>query len=118
MRPPTPDPRESAVPQLKVIFGRQLRDARRARGITQSALAERIDRSLEMVGRLERGEIAPSFETIERIVKELEVPPVFLFGGESGFRTDSSKILREAVDVIYQLDERDLERAIRLLRAL
>lgn len=104
--------------QLKTIFGRQLREARRAKGMTQAALAERIDRSLEMVGRLERGEIAPSFETIERLVSELEVSPGYLFGGEANKMSKGSDLLTAGVEALYQLNEHDLARAVRLLKAL
>lgn len=104
--------------QLKTIFGRQLREARRAKGITQAVLAERIDRSLEMVGRLERGEIAPSFETIERLVSELGVHPGFLFGGDVKEAPRGSKQLAAGIEALYQLNEHDLARAVRLIKAL
>lgn len=106
------------MPQLKTIFGRQLREARRSKGMTQAALAERIDRSLEMVGRLERGEIAPSFETIERLVAELDVPPGFLFGGDVGTGHKGSELLAEGIEALYHLGDQDLARAVRLIKAL
>lgn len=103
---------------LQKLFGRELRAARRARGLTQAELAERIERSLDMVGRLERGEIGPSFETIERVVRVLDVPAAALFGGEDILGAPRSGQLATLADKARQLDEGALGLAIRLLDAI
>lgn len=103
---------------LQNLFGRELRAARSARGLTQAQLAERIDRSLDMVGRLERGEISPSFETIERLIQVLDMPAATLFGGADALETPRSGRLAELVRTARQLDEDALGLAIRLLAAI
>lgn len=103
---------------LQKLFGRELRAARRARGLTQAELAERIERSLDMVGRLERGEISPSFETIERVMRVLDVPAATLFGGEDALGAPRSGHLAKLVAKARQLDDSALSLAIRLLDAL
>src|ERR1700745_1912571 len=56
--------RRGVALELKDLFGTSLRQCRRARRLTQAQLAEATDLSLEMIGRIERGLTAPSFETL------------------------------------------------------
>lgn len=65
--------------------GRTIRDRRLARGLTQAQLALRAGTTQTALSRLERGEISPTFATIERLLfvmgesATLEVEPL---GGE------------------------------------
>lgn len=68
--------------ELRELFGTSLRQCRRARRLTQAQLAEATDLSLEMIGRLERGLAAPSFDTIAALAEALQIAPAALFGGE------------------------------------
>ena len=45
-----------------------IRNARKRAALTQAELAERLGKSQSEIGRWERGEVLPSFETLERIV--------------------------------------------------
>jgi transcriptional regulator with XRE-family HTH domain len=45
-----------------------IRNARKRGGLTQAALAKRLGKSQSEIGRWERGEVQPSFETLQRIV--------------------------------------------------
>jgi hypothetical protein len=45
-----------------------IRNARKRAGLTQAQLAQRLDKSQSEIGRWERGEVEPSFETLQRIV--------------------------------------------------
>jgi transcriptional regulator with XRE-family HTH domain len=46
-----------------------IRNARRRAGVTQSELASRLGKSQSEIGRWERGEVKPSFETLQRVVR-------------------------------------------------
>jgi transcriptional regulator with XRE-family HTH domain len=46
-----------------------IRNARRRARITQAELASRLDKSQSEIGRWERGETKPSFETLQRVVR-------------------------------------------------
>ncbi|WP_420347603.1 helix-turn-helix domain-containing protein [Pelagibius sp.] len=59
--------------------GLLIRALRRRRGLTQARLAEMIGRSEVALRSIERGASAPSFETLERLVQALEVPPAGFF---------------------------------------
>jgi transcriptional regulator with XRE-family HTH domain len=62
-----------------VLFGRQLRVLREAKGFSQEKLAELCDYHRNQIGRIERGEQTASFEGIMRISFGLSMPPAELF---------------------------------------
>lgn len=65
--------------ELRSLFGRRLRQLRRQGDLTQEKLAEQIEVSAEFVSGMERGLYAPSFETLERLEKALEISVCALF---------------------------------------
>lgn len=62
------------------LLGANIRRFRRLAGLTQEALAEKLDLSQNFMGQIERGSRAPSFTTMGRIaqVLKVEVPDLFL----------------------------------------
>ncbi len=54
---------------------------RKALGLTQAELADRIDLSVDAIGQIERGKIAASFDTIGALADALDAHPAELFGG-------------------------------------
>ncbi len=62
-------------PEFSVALVRRLRDARRARGVSQSALAQAVGCRQSAISMMERGHgAALSRETLNRIAEYLEVP--------------------------------------------
>ena len=57
--------------QLPILFGKNVRNYRKANGLTQEQLAERVNVSMETIGKIERGAAAPTFTTAERIAEAL-----------------------------------------------
>jgi transcriptional regulator with XRE-family HTH domain len=55
--------------------GRLIRDRRQANGLTQQQLALRAGSTQAAVSRLERGELSPTFETIERLLAVMGEEP-------------------------------------------
>ncbi len=64
---------------LERKLGRRIRELRRARGLTQAALAERLDISENYLGSLERGDRSPSLQLVETIADAFGVPVLDLF---------------------------------------
>ena len=56
-------------------FARVLADYRKARGISQYRLAERVDCVPSTLSRLEMGHRSPSRQFVERLVEALRLPP-------------------------------------------
>ena len=105
--------------ELRELFGTSLRQCRRARRLTQAQLAEATNLSLEMIGRLERGLTAPSFDTIAALVKALQVAPAVLFGGEpSAITGERRKVLDQINKLLASTSDEELKRAERVLDAL
>lgn len=55
------------------ILGKRIRDERLLLRLTIEQLAERVDKSLNFIGQIERGESKPSLETVFDIAKALGV---------------------------------------------
>jgi len=64
---------------LKIKFGKRLRTLRKQQNLTQEQLAEAADISVDFVSLVERGKNAPSFETLSRLAKALDVEVKELF---------------------------------------
>jgi transcriptional regulator with XRE-family HTH domain len=64
------DPRAASL-----AFGQRVRQLRKARGLSQDALARATDVHATMIGRLERGAREPRLSTILRIAEGLAVDP-------------------------------------------
>ena len=97
--------------ELRDVFGRRLKEARKACRMTQEALAEAIAMSIDMVGRLERGTAQPSFETIARLCTALKVDAAFLFGGENSDQADTLNAqTRRLIDRVRLLRADDVGR--------
>jgi transcriptional regulator with XRE-family HTH domain len=58
---------------LKPIIAARVRAARKARGLTQAALAEAISRTEEAVSNLERAKSLPPLDILQQIASELDV---------------------------------------------
>ena len=105
---------------LREIFGANVRHYRLAKDLKQHQLAEAIDKSDGTVSKIERGEAAPSFDSIGQIAAALDVPEVVLFAttpmsvptGERG------KLLQRIHVQLAKLNNAELARAVKMLKAL
>jgi transcriptional regulator with XRE-family HTH domain len=64
--------RRSAPPTAEDLFGKVLREVRRARGLSQEELAFRSGYHPTYIGQLERGKKSPSLRTIGRLAAVLD----------------------------------------------
>jgi transcriptional regulator with XRE-family HTH domain len=71
-----------------------IRNARRRSGLTQAELASRLCKSQSEIGRWERGEVKPSFETLRHVVRAcgLELT-VGLANGDDSYVPDIDQML-------------------------
>lgn len=63
---------------MKVLFGRRVRQLRKARGVTQEAFAHQVNIDRSYFGSIERGERNVSLDNICLIAEGLGVPPAEL----------------------------------------
>jgi len=59
--------------KLTIQIGKALHAARTKQGATQAEVAERAGTTVNHYAKIERGEVAPSLKTLEKIVKALGV---------------------------------------------
>ncbi len=118
---PTGEPRSKS---LAAVFARELRAARRARGLTQAEVAERVGIAVEVFGRLERRRALPRADTLVRLAAALGVSTDTLLGlrpGGAPFRAAEPQAEYAARQEMRRLMRRlknASPRTIRLLAAL
>lgn len=84
-------------------MGAVIQKARGAHGITQTALAEKIDVSLRTVIAIETGKRNPTFEVLYKIIRELSIPADLIFRPDDVTDTPELKqFIRELRDANKQ----------------
>lgn len=87
-------------------------------GLTQAELAERTERSMETISRIERGAVAPSFETLSEFSAVLDVPVREFFGaGDYAAEAGRNDPLVRLINRASALSNDDLEWLDRLVAA-
>ena len=72
------------MPTMEVVkIGRNLRQLREDRLLTQEELGEAAGVSRDQISRIERNEVDPRFSTIRKLAKALDIAPRELTKGES-----------------------------------
>ena len=95
--------------KLEEQFGEMLRYHRKRAGLSQAQLAEKIGRQPNAVQRLESGDAAPTFDTLERLADALDVDVRELFGtGEYAARSGRDDPLNAIFRLLVGLKDRDL----------
>ena len=104
---------------LNELFGANVRQYRRVKGLTQAQLAEAVDLSVEMVGKIEQGTSSPSFEKMQKLCNALDVPVAVLFGAtaDSAAHGRRGELLGRINSHLANLNDTDLERLETMVRA-
>lgn len=96
-------------------FGEHIRELRKARALTQEALAERAGLSVDAIRRIERDAFSPSLETVRKLSVGLDLSLRTLFQGVDGERRDP---VQEICDFLGRRNAREVKLAWRVLRAM
>lgn len=76
--------------------GKTIQNARHNKGLTQTALAEKIDVSLKTIIDVENGKRNFSFDVLFKIVMELDIPSELIFRPDEGAITpEQEQFFRE-----------------------
>lgn len=101
---------------LRSQVGRLVRHHRERCGLTQAELADRIERSVQLVARIESGKAAPSFETLDALASAFMIPVRDLFGADAYFAgAGSADPLNRLVHRVSALDPIDLEWVVKVV---
>jgi len=100
--------------EARKLFGTRIRSLRTRLNLTQDQLAERMEMSAQYLSNIERGRENPTFDTLVKLAKALEIEPweMFVFDPES----PDTAFLRKKLNLL--LEEADDERLRRIMKAL
>lgn len=98
---------------LKKQFGKKLKAIREAKGLTQQEFAELVNLQPNTVGQIEIGYRAVSFDTIEKIVKNLNIDYCDLFDFKE-VRTES-RLAKTIIKLTQKLDKKSQDFVITYL---
>src|ERR1700722_5459450 len=98
------------------LFGRLLRAIRKDRKGSLGKLAEKVDIGPKHLGRIERGEKAPSVELINAVGRELNASPSAFFHFEN-VNVDPKFLTQQLQALLAQRDAKQLQKAYRVLQA-
>jgi transcriptional regulator with XRE-family HTH domain len=101
---------------LRRQIGAMVRHHRELADLTQAELGEKVGKALESIGRIERGEVAPSIKTLEELAGALNVELRDFFGaGTFAVKGGRADPLVRVIDRLSNLSVEDLEWADKML---
>jgi len=96
-------------------FSQHVRQLRRARNLTQEALADRSGLSADSIRRLEHGSFSPSLDTLVKLCIGLDLLLSTFF---SAFELLDNDIARELIDLLNRRSPAEQVLAMTMLRAM
>lgn len=105
---------------VKKLFGKRLKYIRKQKGLTQQALAELCDLQTNTIGMYEIGKNAPSFKSIDKIAKILEIDLVefFDFSDEYDMSKSEERLISDLYKEVKNLDTKMLKHIIEYIKLL
>ena len=89
-------------------IGKQIRQIRKSKNLSQQELAEIIGIDRAQYSRVETGKVKPTLTSLEKIAEALQVEIIEFFKTDSNYDISSyDKSLVEKVKLIEQLDEKE-----------
>lgn len=102
----------------KTRVGMRVRTIRKQRGLTQEQLAEMIERSVDTISLIERGQVLPSFETLENLGERLGVPLKDFVDFQKDSSPERLRLETLLIELSRELDTEQLALAVSQLAAL
>ena len=96
-------------------FGKRLLELRKAKGLSQTELAEQLGIHKNVLGKYERGEVKPSIDIAVKVADFMEVSLDFLVGKVNN---EIDKSIVDKVLTIQNLPEKDQDYILFTLDAL
>jgi transcriptional regulator with XRE-family HTH domain len=104
----------------KTRIGIQIRELRKAKGLTQDDLAALVDRSTEAISNLERGISLVGIDTLERLSAKLGVPirDFFEHAGQPHLSSRRAELLARLQATATGLTDKQLALAVNQVTAI
>ena len=106
--------------KLKSIIGARVKAARKARNLTQSALAEAVDRTTEAISNIERGKSLAPLDLLERfgVVLDCTIAALVEMPASDGADVERARLETELMMMGKALPIEQLRIAVRQIDAL
>lgn len=101
-----------------------IREARKAKGITMKELGLRVGATESAISLYERGKREPSYQTLLMIAEELDTTVAYLLGAETKKEpaapagSELSADERAVIDIYRQLDDEGRRLGVKMMKAL
>ena len=92
---------------MQQMLGRRIARFRKAAGLTQEQIGDKLNVALETVSRMERGATAPSVKTLGRLGTVLNVPIQEFFRPEAG-TSEREQALDDLLTILRRRDAREI----------
>ena len=99
---------------IKILFGRKIREYRKRKNYTQSQLAEMVNVDDKHISCIESGKNFPSPDLIERFANALDIEPKDLF--EFYHLQDSKDLKFEIISMLENISDEELVLAYKYIR--
>lgn len=94
------------IPPIRSHIGSRLKALRRAKNLTQAAIAEALKCDLETISRYERGRTSPDVEQLMKIAKLLGVSLMDIFPCEADIAREELLSLRATLnELTFTIDD-------------
>lgn len=102
---------------LAVIFGRRVKDLRKAKGMTQEELGRAAKMDYKHIGAIERGIKTSSFSAIEKLADALDVDYYQLFLPSDRVAAAAEKEVAALVRDPGRIDAKNVQEFLRAMRS-
>ncbi len=99
---------------IKVLFGRKIKEYRKKNNLTQAQLAELVNVDDKHISCIESGKNFPSPDLIERLATSLKIEPKDLF--EFYYLQDSTDLKTDIIQMLDKLNQNELVLAHKYVR--
>jgi transcriptional regulator with XRE-family HTH domain len=100
----------------RVFLGQRIKELRKARGLSQETLAEKMDVHPKYLGSVERGEQNPTIEFLEKTAAALKVDVAALFN-YPWQKMSEAELKRKLHAMVDKADLEHLREALALMKA-
>lgn len=99
---------------IKILFGRKVRECRKKRNLTQAQLAELVNVDDKHISCIESGKNFPSSDLIERLSNALQIEPKDLF--EFYYLQDVLDLKKDITNMLNNLNQDELSLVHKYIR--
>jgi len=94
---------------IMITFGKKLREARDAKGISQSELARQLNTNHSIIGKYERDEVKPTVDVVRRLADSLDTTVGFLLGESEDMNLLKDPSMLKRLNEINELPSKEKE---------